>query len=372
MRAIWSAAQIQGGRDYQEDFFAVVEHDCVHYRGETFQLDSGSLPKQQCLLVLADGMGGMGHGDLAAKITVEYFIKLFLLAVANGDPIESCFRKSAVGANQAIADEVTENPGLEGMGATLIALLWDGQNNQIYWVSIGDSLVYQSSIDTPLQKLNEKHTWGAQAAHLVEARKRYSEQELQNMDGALCSAVDGSTLRFMDLQVKGLALNEGDFIVIASDGLETIPEDQISLLTQSKQTTYLDVGTIEHKMDVVTSALSVLIDTVEQAQVSGQDNTTILVMSCFSDVTNKDKNKDEDRENTSSSSPSPSPSPSLGPDIIEPSTLNKSSARVTDSPIVKNSRSKIRIALLVSLFFVTIAYVLTEHSDWIPKSLMIW
>jgi serine/threonine protein phosphatase PrpC len=355
MRAIWSAAQIQGGRDYQEDFFAVVEDDCVHYQGEKFQLDSGSLPKQQCLLVLADGMGGMGHGDLAAKITIEYFIKLFLLAVASGDSVESCFRKSAVGANQAIADEVTESPELEGMGATLIALLWDGQNNQIYWVSIGDSLVYQSSINTPLQKLNEKHTWGAQASQLVEARKRYSDEELQDIDGALCSAVDGSTLRFMDIQVKGFPLNEGDFIIIASDGLETIPEEQIGLLCQSKQMTYLDVGTIEHKIDVVTSALSLLIDTVEQAQISGQDNTTIIVLSCFSDAPNKDEDNTPD------------------PAIVEHTTINTLFTKVTDDPIVKKkSRSKIRIALWVSLLIVTIAYILTVHSDWIPKSLMIW
>lgn len=56
-----SADQIQGGRDYQEDFFAVVEGDVVHYRGERYQLDSG-ISSEQVLFVLADGMGGMGHG----------------------------------------------------------------------------------------------------------------------------------------------------------------------------------------------------------------------------------------------------------------------------------------------------------------------
>jgi hypothetical protein len=78
MQALWSVSQIQGKRDYQEDVFAAVESDCIFYAGEQYPLENGVLPAQYTLLVIADGMGGMGHGDIAASIIVESFIECFL------------------------------------------------------------------------------------------------------------------------------------------------------------------------------------------------------------------------------------------------------------------------------------------------------
>ena len=138
MQAIWSASQIQGARDYQEDFLAIVENNTIFSIANKQEIAPDLLPAHQSLYLLADGMGGMGHGDIAASAVVDVFRNSFLAQQQLGMAVADNLRESLFIANQEISNQVEQNPGLKNMGCTLIALLWDSHAATIQWLSVGD------------------------------------------------------------------------------------------------------------------------------------------------------------------------------------------------------------------------------------------
>lgn len=279
MKAVWSAAQIQGQRDYQEDYFAVLESDLVFYKDQQYELAAGSTPENQSLLILADGMGGMGHGDLAASQVVENFIKYYLIAVQHDMNIEERFKAGLDGANEALARLIAEDPEKEGMGTTLIALLWDELEESIYWLSVGDSMLQLYVAGKPLQRLNSKHTWGEQrgSVQLEDQVAVMSEEQLDEIKDALCAAVDGTALDFIDLQTAGYPLSVHEQVLIASDGLETLDDQQIARLAGQDLLDF-EAGDLDNKVESVSAAVKSLIAAVEEAGKPNQDNTSLMVM----------------------------------------------------------------------------------------------
>lgn len=283
MKAVWSAAQIQGSRDYQEDFFAVVDSDLVYYRDQEYELEEGIALQGQTLLILADGMGGMGHGDLAAAQIIENFIKYYLAEYQDTQDIGDSMLSGMQSANQILTGLVAENSDYEGMGATLIALLWDEVESKIYWVSVGDSMLYLYPQGAKPRRLNEKHTWSEQSEKLAAQISHLSEKEFTEIKDVLCSAVDGSELEMYDLQTEGIEIGSGDFVLIASDGLETLSLDAIEACVNDsgQSVTPADVDTLVER---VSHTVASLIEDVEAAGRPGQDNTTVILLSSYQDV----------------------------------------------------------------------------------------
>ncbi|MDC0663156.1 PP2C family protein-serine/threonine phosphatase [Marinobacter sp. SS21] len=277
MIALWSATQIQGSRAYQEDRYAVVENNTIQYRGQSYPFDPGLFPSHYSLYVLADGMGGMGHGDEAATAAVEVFVENFInLAQASPEPAQH-LRQCLDRANQAIADMVARDPDKAGMGTTLIAVLWDSQNHTVRWLSVGDSLLSLLRGDR-LQALNEKHTFQRLADRYAEQGDPAKARELSAFGAALSSAVDGRAIPEVDLPDQPLAMASGDLIILASDGLETLSTEQVrSTLTavtaQWSQATDLDDATA-----LLIAGREALLERLRMAQAPHQDNCTVVLI----------------------------------------------------------------------------------------------
>lgn len=306
MKAIWSAAQIQGARDYQEDFFAVVESDLVYYQDQEYELEEGDALQGQTLVILADGMGGMGHGDLAAAQIIENFIKFYLMKYQDTKDIGASMLFGMRSANKVLVELVAGNPEYQGMGATLIALLWDESTNKIYWLSVGDSMLYLYPQCGEPRRLNEKHTWSEQTEKLADQISRFSEQELADIKDVLCSAVDGSELEMYDLQTEGVELASGDCVLVASDGLETLSLDAIEKRVcsdagntysdnpDSEKTEILD---LDVKVDGLSQAVAALIEDVEAAGQPRQDNATVILLGSYQGAdsnTNAEKHTEQE------------------------------------------------------------------------------
>lgn len=283
MKAIWSAAQIQGARDYQEDYFAVVDSDLVYYRDQEYELDEGVALDGQKLLILADGMGGMGHGDLAAAKIIENFIKFYLAEYQDTQNLGESMLSGMRGANQVLTELVAENSEYEGMGATLIALLWDEAESKIYWLSVGDSMLYLYPQHGEPRRLNEKHTWGEQTEKLADQLSQFSDKELADMKDILCSAVDGSELEMYDLQTEGVELAPGDCVLVASDGLETLSPEDIEARVKGN-TESLIKADLDIQVEGLSETVAQLIADVEAADRPGQDNTSVILLSSYLNI----------------------------------------------------------------------------------------
>jgi len=277
MKAIWSFSQIQGGRKVQEDFAATVENKAIFLSNNKDQinLDSRhSLPSHQSLFLLADGMGGMGYGDIAAAKVIDVFIESFLT-----NPqleVEANLQNSLLIANQAITDLVIEKKERNGMGCTLIALLYDQQSSTIKWLSVGDSLLGIQR-DQQWKELNFKHTW---RNYCEKQRLSGSPLSLEDMasshEDTLYSAVDGTD--YIATDTGELCMQAGDVLIIASDGLEALSSKMIKKTIQTCLTEFdksIETNLLSDNVDGIRSKLFSEISAIKNKY---QDNTSVFVI----------------------------------------------------------------------------------------------
>ena len=204
----------KGQRCYQEDALISVFDDLA---------DVG-------LVVLSDGMGGHTAGDVASDIVVTETHRVLNEAL-KGSPsaksdLPASLLKAAYSSNRRISDHVAEHPSTEGMGATLLACVL--VDSSLYWVSVGDSplLLYR---DGSLRQLNEDHSMTPQLEFMVSAGLLTQEEADTHPDrNVLTSALMGDDISKIDCPQDPLALQDGDILITASDGLQILSNDEIA------------------------------------------------------------------------------------------------------------------------------------------------
>lgn len=233
--------QIQGERDYQEDTFSIrVFGDDI-------------------LLLLCDGMGGHVGGKQASSLAIEQFtlgVRQHMHA-----PVNQRLEAGLASANSAIQACVSQSEELKGMGTTLVAVYVSAET--IHWVSVGDSpllLVRENQI----QRLNADHSLAGVFKKLVEQGQMTAQDAANDPKRhVLLSAVSGDPIKHIDLRESPFDLKSGDYLLLASDGLETLSaQDIIRLVAGNKKPQ---------------KAVAQLLGAVKTYQKPQQDNATVIV-----------------------------------------------------------------------------------------------
>lgn len=246
----------QGAREYQEDAAAVRAGAPTAGAGESF---AGEL-----VAVLADGMGGHTGGALASRMICEQFIAAF---DATDGTVAGRLLASLESANDAIAKKISSDPVLCGMGSTVIGVAFTEAG--VEWVSVGDSplLLFRRG---EVALLNEDHSLAPELDRMAAAGQITLEQARQDpRRHMLRSAVTGEELDLVDQSRRPLVLEDGDFVVLASDGLHTLELSEIARIIAA----YADDGA-----DAVASAL---IRSVEAMRDPHQDNATVVAVRAY-------------------------------------------------------------------------------------------
>ncbi len=162
------------------------------------------------LLVVADGMGGAAAGDLASAVAVE--------AIRQADTLTpsaqmlDVLAQAVSRANHRIADLVEADLSLDGMGTTVTAALFDGED--LGMAHIGDSRAYLFRGGT-LERLTHDHSW---VQSLVDDGKiGEAEAAVHPHRSLLLKVLNGQPTNEPDLSRTTLAL--GDRLLFCSDGL---------------------------------------------------------------------------------------------------------------------------------------------------------
>lgn len=87
------------------------------------------------LLALADGMGGHAAGEVASQLMINALAPLDD-DEPGGDLLDT-LEEAMVAGNETIAEQVAEDPELDGMGTTLTAILFAG--SKLGLIHVGDS-----------------------------------------------------------------------------------------------------------------------------------------------------------------------------------------------------------------------------------------
>ena len=248
---------IKGARNYQEDTALTWPGANESSPGLKGQIN-GSLP---FVAVLADGMGGHAGGALASRTACETFLSAYCdFDGASRDRLLA----GLDAANGAIADCVRNDPSLSGMGSTLVGVTF-GEGG-VEWVSVGDSplLLYRRG---EVATLNEDHSLAPELDRLAAAGQMTEEQARRDpRRHMLRSAVTGEDLDLVDLSHRPLAVEPGDYIILASDGLQTLEMNEIERIICAYAT------------DGAAAVAGALIRAVELVRDPHQDNTTVVAV----------------------------------------------------------------------------------------------
>ena len=195
MRYLWATATHQGMvRTNNED---------------TVFPDSSGESTGPTVLIVADGMGGHVAGEVASRLAVN---------AAASTEVEPVDRVAA--GNRAIREEVAREPSLEGMGTTmtLVSLQPDGTAR---FGHIGDSRAYLYR-DNELTQITEDHTVAGELASLGQITQEEVDSHPQRH---MLTRTLGLT-RFVDVDEFDLALEAGDRLLLCSDGLTEMVDDE--------------------------------------------------------------------------------------------------------------------------------------------------
>ena len=246
----FAARQLLGSREHQEDDFGLIE-------------PSNTGTDHSVVLLLADGMGGHVGGATASTTVIRTFAELFhSTSGTTPERLRTCLNA----ANLAIKAAIAGNPTLDGMGTTLVAAVVTGEG--LEWISVGDSPLWLFRKGT-LQRLNADHSMAPALAKLAEeGRITAEEAATDSRRHALRSAIVGDEIPLVDVSTHPVALQKEDCILLGSDGLFTLNEEELTAILNR---------TIRSNENVVAEVTDALVQAVEDAGHPRQDNTTVLL-----------------------------------------------------------------------------------------------
>ena len=212
------------------------------------------------MLLVADGMGGHVGGATASALLSKTFVEAYPQA---SGPIVDRLRDCLEAANKAIADAIAENPELDGMGSTLVAAVVSSEG--LNWISVGDSPLWLFR-KGELERLNADHSMAPVLADLVATGRMTAEEAARDPSRhSLRSAVMGDDIHLIDVSSQPVAVEKGDRLLLASDGLMTLSDQEIEAILKKTQEAPLE------------DSAAALIQAVEAAEQPHQDNTTVLL-----------------------------------------------------------------------------------------------
>lgn len=248
----------RGARNYQEDTAVVWPGNDPATPPPIGEGNGARLP---LLAVLADGMGGHAGGALASRMACESFVKAY---AGNELPQKERLIECLRAANDAIAATVTSNPLLTGMGSTLVGVVFG--KDGVEWVSVGDSplLLYRRG---EIALLNEDHSLAPELDAMAAAGKITAEEARKDpRRHMLRSAVTGDDIDLVDLSRNPLRIEPGDYIILASDGLQTLETNEIERVVAA------------YAADGAQAVANALIRAVEAVRDPHQDNATVVAV----------------------------------------------------------------------------------------------
>ena len=213
--------QIQGSRRRQEDAWHVERYG-----------------DDEVLMVIADGLGGHPHGNVASHEAVREFVEQFAARRARGTQSpRQWLQDCTLAADAALKQMAREKRHLREMATTLVAMFARGAE---FWaVSVGDSYLLMQR-EGKLLRLNELHS----------------------ESGGVTSCV-GFNLARVDIADR-LSLLPGDRYLLATDGVVTLDDAEVT-------------GFLA-RADEPEAAVKAMLEAIEQAKLPNQDNVTAVVL----------------------------------------------------------------------------------------------
>ena len=215
--------------------------------------DTYGISSADNLWLVADGMGGHDHGELASAMARDSILHFY----KSGETLKQCIIKS----NQLIIDSSFERGGDLPMGTTVVMLAIKKDKFYVAWV--GDSRIYKLS-NNELTSISTDHSY---VQELVDQNLITLEQARthphRNVVTQALGVTDNAEIK---ISLSDGKIEIGDKFLLCSDGLTEEVED-----AKIKAIMCKDLHPQETADQLIIAAL----------KAGGSDNITVLVLEAF-------------------------------------------------------------------------------------------
>ncbi len=194
-------------------------------------LPDGDVPERadevNYVMIVTDGMGGHAAGEVASRLAISALVGLaldipdwiFRVDETHVPEMQRRMRQAVQQVSAMLNERGREDSALRGMGSTLTAARSCGRDLLI--VHVGDSRAYLFRAGR-LKRLTRDHTY---AQMLIDTGKASpGDATLSRLRHILTNALGGSDAH-VDVDVDLLRLEDGDRLLLCSDGLTDCVED---------------------------------------------------------------------------------------------------------------------------------------------------
>ncbi|MCR4658637.1 MAG: Stp1/IreP family PP2C-type Ser/Thr phosphatase [Lachnospiraceae bacterium] len=198
---IYAKTDIGRRRDMNQDSYFFCE------------MPLGNLPN---LFVVADGMGGHSAGDYASLCTVRT-IEHEAMMSEDTEPVR--IMKGAIeAANAEVHKKALEDESYSGMGTTVVAgCVID---DILYVANVGDSRLY--IINDEIMQITKDHSL---VEEMVRSGELSKDEARSHPDRNIITRAVG-VLDDIDIDFFEVDLREGDILLLCSDGLTNMVEEE--------------------------------------------------------------------------------------------------------------------------------------------------
>jgi PPM family protein phosphatase len=182
---------------------------------DAIRLSGDSPAADRRLFALADGMGGYSHGGIASQTALETFFETFY---GDATPVVPRRMRRSIDAANLGVYQMAQRLGAVRMGTTLTAVTVVGQ--QLHIAHVGDSRAYLIR-DHRAQCITNDHT---HVGDMVRMKVIPPDKVRTHAQRSILTKGLGLTL-FVQPDITQVALEDGDQLVLCSDGVWSVIED---------------------------------------------------------------------------------------------------------------------------------------------------
>lgn len=202
-------------------YWTLTDAGCVREQNqdalEVKQLDRGAL-----LCVVCDGMGGARSGNIASSLAAEVFaqeIRHNYHANLDREAVDGIMERAVKLANFTVFDQSRQFEDFRGMGTTLVAALIRGR--QVTVVNVGDSRAYV--VDPyDIRQVTTDHS----LVQMMLSQGELAVDQARHFPGKNYITRAIGTEPTVRCDIFHLTLERGDLLLLCSDGLTNLVDDQ--------------------------------------------------------------------------------------------------------------------------------------------------
>lgn len=201
--------------------WGLTDPGCVRKQNQdAYQIEQ--LDRNTLLCVVCDGMGGAKSGNIASSLAVDVFveeIRRSWKSSLDGEKIDLMLESAVKLANFTVFDQSQQFEDFSGMGTTLVAALIRGKRVTV--VNVGDSRAYKVDADGICQ-LTKDHS----LVQMMVERGELTPELARTYPGKNFITRAIGTEPTVQCDIFHLDVAKGDFILLCSDGLSNMMDDQ--------------------------------------------------------------------------------------------------------------------------------------------------